>query len=479
MVETVFDALGSTLTRWTMGGAAAAIAPSAWRSALGAEPEQSELRLLALSGQFIGLSVVAQPQGPLRELPDVPRLALPTLPAALRPLARRVLKQERNDDDRAVILRFLVGRGWTMHPADWMPGAGESDVPDVYAPWREWARGAASGEVGHSCAADELTAQTWDDYWPSARLAALTALRARAPDTARALLEIKLVSEDADARLRLLATLTRNLSEADVPFLETLADRDRAPKVKALAVTLLARLGRPSAGADADSDAAELAGFFELQTKGLLRRSRELKTLPPKTAAQKTRRDELLARTDLAAFAGALGLTPAQLGEVWAWGVDVQANFGFAGMAARSAPDDIVAALAERCASQVLIAQTLAPRLGPAQRAALALRLLRNGDPYQHALDVGGPACRIDRTIELPAGVEWLADLQAAHREAPNGQERALADPRELRALGLIASRPGAREALEKLTAAGLLRADPRLDMIRLNAALEDNGANI
>jgi hypothetical protein len=47
----------------------------------------------------------------------------------------------------------------------------------------------------------------------------------------------------------------------------------------------------------------------------------------------------------------------------------------------------------------------------------------------------------------------------------------------ELFALGLIASRAAARQALERLNGIGLLQSDPRLDMLRLNAALDDNGA--
>jgi hypothetical protein len=47
----------------------------------------------------------------------------------------------------------------------------------------------------------------------------------------------------------------------------------------------------------------------------------------------------------------------------------------------------------------------------------------------------------------------------------------------ELHALGLIASREGARRSLERLTGAGLVQGDPRLDMLRLNAALDDKGA--
>ena len=46
----------------------------------------------------------------------------------------------------------------------------------------------------------------------------------------------------------------------------------------------------------------------------------------------------------------------------------------------------------------------------------------------------------------------------------------------EFHALGLLASQMAAQQTLQRLTAAGLLQADPRLDMLRLNAALDDNG---
>ena len=79
MAEAIYDAMGSVLTRWTMGSAAAPAAP-VWSAELGAEPAEAELRLLALSGQFLGVAVTAEPPPELRVLPDVPALALPTVP---------------------------------------------------------------------------------------------------------------------------------------------------------------------------------------------------------------------------------------------------------------------------------------------------------------------------------------------------------------------------------------------------------------
>ncbi|KJC52094.1 hypothetical protein [Bradyrhizobium sp. LTSP857] len=73
--EAIYDAMGTVLTRWTMGSAAAAAAPF-WRAELGEDPAEAELRLLALSGQFLGIAVTAEPASTLRVLPDIPALAL-------------------------------------------------------------------------------------------------------------------------------------------------------------------------------------------------------------------------------------------------------------------------------------------------------------------------------------------------------------------------------------------------------------------
>lgn len=401
--QAIFDALGDVLTRWTMGTAAVSAAPSAWREALGEPAQQAELRLLALSAQFIGAAVVSAPQGALRRLPDLPPLNLPTLPSAPRALARRVLKDQRSDEGRAVILDFIAQRGWSIHPADWLPSATESDAPDIYAPWRNWVRGNAS-----------------------------------APP------------QDAPTKNR--------------------APRQKSP----------ARSGH----ATSKEDATELASFFELANKGVLRRRRQLQALPLKTDAQKKRRLELMHQIDFAAFAGALGLLSPELADVWAWGTDTGVDLLFAFMAAQSAPDDLVAALAERCGNEkgsAPLLRILSGRLSSSQRAEFAQRMLRNAESFDDTLRVGGTGCRIEWAIESPAGAALLADVQAATASSSTDEQAQAAriDTDELFALGLLASRSGARAALAKLSTAGLLHADPRLNMIRLNAALEDNGATV
>jgi len=474
--KAILDTLGGVLTRWTMGSAAASAAPPVWRDALGEEPGEAELRLLALSSQFLGAAVVAEPQGgqALNVLPDLPRLALPVVSNALRPLVRRAMRQVDDDEGRGEVLHFLAERGWTIHPADWIPSADECHAPDVYAPWRDWAQGAASGETKDKRVTDELTAETWDVFYRSEREVAFRTLRQRDPDAARTLLEAKLAGEGADVRLRLVEVLRHRLFEADVPFLEILAAKDRAPKVKALAASLLARLGRAAAG----EDMAELVGFFEVHTKGLLRRECELRARPLKTNAQKTRRDNLLAEADFSAFAQALSLAPLDLIKAWNWGIESGLDLALAGMAERSAPDEIVAVLADHIVSHSLSVLSLAPRLATAKRAQLAMLMLQGGGTFQNALKMGGPAGRIDDPIRLPAGIKLMTTLLAAKQAETSGEKPPSEHSdswMELRALGLIASRAGVQHVLDRLTETGLLHFGPgHLEMIRLNAALED-----
>jgi hypothetical protein len=458
MTEAIFNEIGPVLMRWMMGTSAAPVAPSAWRDEIGGEPGEAELRLLALSGQFLGTVVVVEPPGELKALPDLPVLALPTLPDALRPLARRVqhaLLRAAKDD---ALPQFLAARGWTMHPADWMPFAGNSDAPEVYAPWREWVQTVSGGRISNHTDG-RLTAESWEDFRPDDRLLALVELRLRDPDAARALLEAKIAGEKPERRYDLLRGLVHTLSEMDAPFLERIAATDRADEVRREAASLLRRLGRGSATGE---DSAELAGFFEVRNNDLLRRSRVVAPLANKGWSHDSRFSGLFNRVGFAAFAGALGLAPAELIEAWSWGNE-QLDKHLADMASRSATDEDVVALAGALAGHMpcnlWALRALVPRFDAAQRAALARQLLQNGDSFWNAFAVVGAECRIDGAIGMPAGAALLG--------AP-------AD--ELRGLGMIASRTAAMQALERLVAAGLPQADPRLDMIRLNAALDDKG---
>lgn len=469
MTEAIYDTMGSVLTRWTMGSAAAPAA-AIWRAELGDEPSEAELRLLALSGQFLGVAVTAEPPPGLRVLPDIPSLALPTVPEPLRPLTRRLLAAFKETQRKAELLDFLAARGWTCHPAEWMPEVNDEDAPDVYAPWRDWAAIAASSTIARRQAGDRLTADNWEDFWPAARKLALAALRRDEPATARAVLEVKFASENADMRYPLLAVLATGLSDADVPFLEAIAANDRAPKVKALAASLLGRLGK---GAAAGDDLAELAGFFSVKMRGLLHRSKAIQFENVKTPAQVHRRAMLLDSVDIAAFARALAMTPQELVDAWRWNADRQADAALIGVVARTGTDALVAQTAEAMSQSdaSLFLNALAPRLDPGQRSSLAKRLLHDrGFSFDIAKTLAGGAARLETPLSAPAGAALLAALK--REDAKPSDEHV-----EFYALGLIASRAAARQALEKFNGAGLLQGDPRLDMLRLNAALDDKGA--
>ncbi|MCG2637914.1 MULTISPECIES: DUF5691 domain-containing protein [Bradyrhizobium] len=466
--EAIFEAMGAVVTRWTMGSTAAAAA-SFWRTELGDDPVEAELRLLALSGQFLGATVTAEPASALRVLPDIPPLALPTVAEALRPLVRRILAASKDAASRTELVHFLAARGWTTHPADWMPDASDEDAPDVYAAWRDWSAFTAAGATTQRQANDQITAENWQDFWPAARKAALIGLRRRDPSAARALLEAKVGNENADARPRLVSLLSERLSDDDVAFLEGLVANDRAPKVKALATSMLARLGHgPAAG----EDIAELAGFFSVKTKGLLRRSRVIDFQTPKTPAQWQRRKALLDGTDLTSFAGALGLAPQDLIAAWDWKVDPAADAGLIKLIVETGTDaQLVQAaeiVSEHDATGLIVA--LAPRLAPTERAKFAVAGLRtHGFRFEIAQVIAGVAARLDDPLSALAGAKLLAEIRRDDAKPSDHAE-------EFHALGVLASQAAAQQTLQRLTTAGLLQGDPRLDMLRLNAALDDQG---
>lgn len=466
MADAILDALGTVLTRWTMGGQGGAVAPVAWHGVLGDDAREAELRLLALSGQFLGTLTLSDPAGEVRARADLPSLAKPPLADPLRPRVRRLLQQLREPARRRDLLDFLDSRGWTLHPGDWLPGPHE-DVPEIYASWQDWA--AASTVTGPD--AEPLSAENWDQFPPAARRAAFADLRRHDPTRASALLGKKMGPETADVRLKLVELLATGLSQADRPLLEGLS-ADRAPRIKALAASLLARLGHGAAGGE---DAAELAGFFPLQTKGLLRRTRVIVPQPLKTPAQRNRRTVLMETLTVTAFAEALDIPLEALATAWPWNSDVTADRSLVEMVARSASNAVVVQVAEALtgggeADPYRLAPLLT-RLTPMQRRAAAMALLRARGSFAQALEIVGGDGGIEEAMHTPAGVALLGQFEAD--DAKTGDHAA-----ELLALGLITSREAARQVLKDLAAAGLIASDPRLDMLRLNAALDQKGAS-
>jgi hypothetical protein len=174
-------------------------------------------------------------------------------------------------------------------------------------------------------------------------------------------------------------------------------------------------------------------------------------------------------------LAQALGLSPEELVEAWPWGNSPLEDLSLATMAARSGSDAVVEAIAEALtAGDILDPNSLAhlaPRLPPEQRRQAAAQVLRAKGSFGQALSVAGADGRLDEVMRTGAGAKLLAAL-ASQDAKPTDQSA------ELLSLGLLASRAAAKQALEQLAAAGLIASDPRLDMLRLNAALEDRSGS-
>ncbi|MDB6174818.1 MAG: hypothetical protein JWL59_4129 [Chthoniobacteraceae bacterium] len=83
--------------------------------------------------------------------------------------------------------------------------------------------------------------ELWETGSRDQRVAILRALRASAPEEARAKIEAVWKTEPADVRTAFIAELLPNLSEEEIPFLETLLD-DRSKEVRRAVIDLLARL---------------------------------------------------------------------------------------------------------------------------------------------------------------------------------------------------------------------------------------------
>jgi Family of unknown function (DUF5691) len=472
--EAIFDQLDPVLTRWTVGGQASAVAPVAWQDAPGASSgEESELRLLALAGHYLDLCVTPTPATQLRALTELPTLAWPIVPEAQRSLVRRCLKSFKDQETRRDMVVMLAARGYVLHPADWMPSQSDEDIPDIYAPWRDWATAQAAQNHNNTKEHDALTAENWDEWWPAARMNALKALRARAPDQALAVLVAKAAGEAADTRFRLIECLVARLSDQDIPYLESLST-DRAPKIKALAASLLARLGRQSANQE---DSTELAAFFEFQTKGIFRKTRSLVPREIKTPAQRATREALFARADFLSFSRSLGVTPAELIAMWPLALDHDGDQHFGYLCERSAPDEYFDALFTRLVQEseihIYVIYALQSRLNKDQSRAFAMRILmdRTGS-FRAALRISGPDVDLRKFLDTQRGRDLLT--------ACSGDSDVTNDAQ---ALGLIASQESAIYALDLLTrqgspSGGLMISDPRLDLLRLNAALSPTGVS-
>ena len=243
---------------WTAGGSALDHCPAKWRGAVSGEA--TECAMVALAGHASAVMFRPAPPSPIEPRPLLPALALPIVPDAVRPRLRRVLARKSAAALEQQLVELVAARGFSMHPADWMPSSRDDWAPDLYAPWLDWISGEDKGEP-----ASELTIETYDQWSWAERRVELAALRRRDPAMARAIVAAKAASEPAELRLKLIDILEASLLTEDGDFLASLAN-DRSDRVRALASAYLARIGWQT---DVDALATELAEMVEVQKVGL------------------------------------------------------------------------------------------------------------------------------------------------------------------------------------------------------------------
>lgn len=467
MAEPLGSLLAGARSRWMIAGEAAGHdhALVAGQSAV-----EADLRLLAVAGQY--QRIVSPPAPPvLNARADLPDLALPHLPDALRPLARRLL-QDKADRAPLLLATFATRRGHVLHPADWMPPPG-ADLPEAYHPLQMW-------QSGQSGQAPALSAETWLDLPRPERLSQFAALRKSDPAAARALLSEHLSPCPAEERLALVEALSVGLTSEDAAFLVSLVG-DRSEKVRKAATHLLARLGI----AESDPVAAEVAAMFEITTKGLIRRQKIVRINPKTKDGQMRTLLMNLSEVSLQGLSQALGLGGSEFVALWSPDdAPESVRHALTTMVARTGTDGDVAAFWDKLRDEPDTAAaclpTLYARLSAArQQDALLWRISRSGlAACPDILALVGPAVPAPISAALTADRKSLVDLvRLSHDAAPEKAVSARAEAQRLvstlSVLGLLLTAADAALVLQTVTAAGIHPADPMLDRLNFNAALK------
>lgn len=271
----------------------------------------------------------------------------------------------------------------------------------------------------------------------------------------------------AEPRERLVRTLETGLSDADAAYFETL-ESDRSGKVRALGVQYLARIGRAKADAEAQAD---LTAFFQVSKAGMLSRRRVISAVKTKNNAQRNRRTKLCQSLPLSALAEGLRVTVDEIIELWEFGEasgDVTQMVADTGTAAQNKAfllralntydGDLTAVIARlETEDRPEIARNLIAR--DATVFALTAKTLRPT-----------PGCLNFASITGSGPFREFCKLLKKDDDAPT--ERALTTG--LANLGLIADADAAAGLITYFTDNGVMAADPRLAMLRLNASLKE-----
>jgi hypothetical protein len=461
MSEALYDALNPVIVRWTMGGAAADLAPEGIRGHLGEDADEAELCLLAIAGQALGTLAIPEPAGGLEEANDLPALDLPTIPDRLRPTAARVLSE---GDSWLVdgLVWLLHSRGRVTHPSDWMP-SGTRTIPDVYAPWRDWIEGARKplGEMSEQDA--------WDNTGQAGRIAILKAMRSTDPDKARAVIEAKAGSEPADKREAIVSCLSVSLGAGDAQYLRSLSS-DRSPRVRATASRMLAKIGYASTSPGKDADQHDVTDLMRIEAKGIFNRKTSINLVHGRNAAKRMRLHAAMEALSAADFAGMLKVEPERLPALWAWGADVEFDTPFASMLLSTGTDAVASAVSEavRDGADVPILN-VGEGLSRLSDEAVSAMIERQMSGTRHLVSLATATPVHGRLDSYKSSSSWRSISKELQDDVG---VKATACRDDLHALGLLVTSRAAKEIMEWMSRIGIPSADPRLDTLRINAAL-------
>ncbi|HLJ86166.1 MAG TPA: DUF5691 domain-containing protein, partial [Candidatus Angelobacter sp.] len=245
-----------------------------------------------------------------------------------------IVETEIQDERRIVgdrlrrpIIRLLTAKNAMEHPARALARAFDRlrlrphpfDLPLLDAFVRSYAdKLGTTAQHWIQSQKDESEAQSYfdpermnDENWAQAALSRrveyLDQRRRTDADAARSLVELTWMQEEADARFRLLQTFQTGLSGADQSFLAGL-EKDRAPRVRALAARFLSRLG---AGGENPALRAVLERIKRSQS-GFIRKSTVLQLELPANVKDRAASNWILqafADVSLSELAGAFQLT--------------------------------------------------------------------------------------------------------------------------------------------------------------------------
>jgi hypothetical protein len=270
------------------------------------------LALLGQHGRFRRPVPTSLPATPLLFVDD-----RKTIAEEMRPLLISLFPSGRDlrDDAVALAIAHAMARCRVkIHPFDLPRLEGfvklycEQLGPSAVA-WSERHAGRTEGEPRAYSFIEVVDETNWLRSRPAQKEAFIHRLRTTDPARARELVEAAFPGEKAELRLRLANALGENLSPADIPFLESLA-QDRAPSVREIADALLVRLpGSPQA----TRRLAECLSRIKVTRTGLIRRRAKLQIEFPANVQDDAKRGPWLSGTfgslDLGTLAKELGLS--------------------------------------------------------------------------------------------------------------------------------------------------------------------------